>query len=104
MVDMMNNAGFGSISTNMPAITQANDPWSLTLRRPALLEERFEAQGFPMVFPEQTLGLDRPFNVRDLGITRTQASSLAGNAMHFSALAMVVSYMLVFTEMQRPAE
>ena len=56
MVDMMNNVGFGSISTNMPAITQANDPWSLTLRRPALLEERFEAQGFPMVFPSRRQG------------------------------------------------
>jgi hypothetical protein len=63
-----------------------------------ILSERLEAQGFPAIEPETTLGLRLPWASVLPDLSEREASGLCGNAMHFSAISSVMLYLLVCTE------
>jgi hypothetical protein len=96
-VDPSQNITHASITECVPALTQRCRPWSLSLARPMVIEERLEAQGFPAVDAEATLGLKLPWKDALPGLTERQLSSLAGNAMHFTAISTVMLYLLACT-------
>lgn len=99
-VDPGQNISHASITECVPALTRRCRPWSLALKRPMVIEERLEAQGFPAVLPETTLGLKLPWNDALPTMTERQLSSLAGNAMHFTAISTVMLYLLACTDVQ----
>lgn len=101
IIDVSNNVGWAGLTSSMPALTQKNEPWSLSLRRPVLMEEKYEAQGFPMIMSQATLGLDSPIDLRELRLSRSESNSLVGNSMHFAAVSLVVVYTLLGTELVR---
>ena len=95
LFDASQNVAFGTITSSMPAITTKNMPWSFQLQRPVVPVEKMEAQGFPAILPELTLGLEKPFDF-DV-FSSNELSALVGNSMNFGALAVVVLYALIFT-------
>ncbi len=64
--------------------------------------EKLEVQGYPVVNPEMTVGLEMPFASALPMLSQRQQSSLAGNAMHFGAIGSVLAYTLAFTEFVDP--
>ena len=99
MYDIAHHPRFGNLTAAAPAITTKNMPWSRQLSRPMLVEEKLEAQGFPVVHPEATLGLECPWGSALKNMSPSKLSSLAGNAMHFAAIGLVMAYVWAYTDM-----
>ena len=59
--DISQNMDFGNVTTKVPALTRRNMVWSHALNGPMFAEEKLEVQGYPVIAPEQTLGLELPF-------------------------------------------
>ena len=100
MFDAMRNLGYGNMSSSAPALLQRNLPWSTKYDRPLVPEERLEAQGFPTIDPERTLGLAFPWPSALAALGPAQLNSLAGNSMHFAAICSVLLYVLAFAEVE----
>ena len=104
MHDIAHHPQWGNLTAAAPAITRKNIPWSRQLSRPMLVEEKLEAQGFPVMHPEATLGLECPWGSALRNMSPSKLSSLAGNAMHFAAIGFVLAYVWAYTDMNSTSD
>ena len=66
LCDITQDLGYGSITSNVPALMRSGGLWSLLLDRPVLPEEKLEIMGIPCIDCEATLGLPMPWGANTL--------------------------------------
>ena len=101
--DITQTPRFGSMTTLVPALLRNSCPWSYKFEREMLPQERLEAMGMAVIFPEQTVGCRTACSDVVSGMKPNQVKSMAGNAMHVAAIGVVMIYALSCTDFSERA-